>query len=193
MKINMCKGHVRACAGVAAVALMLVSLVSLASLVSVVSAQEPSATVSELAARAQIEDLLTDYYSLFGGGHGGFGSLYTENAVLEVNGIVARGRKPIDDLYKTIPPDHGKINVTFANLKIAVHGDSATYHLVWTEFLSESVTTAPRILEQGSDHGQLVKRDSKWMISCRVVTNDGGMPSDLLKYYNKRASIHVCE
>jgi len=194
MKMKIFKGHGYVSATVAAVALMLVSVVSLASLVSVASAQEPRATISELAARAQIEDLLTNYYSNFGsGGARGFGSFYAQDALLEVNGIVARGRKPIDDLYKTIPPDHGKINVTFANLKIAVHGDTATYHLVWTEFLSESVTTAPRILEQGSDHGQLVKRDAKWMISCRVVTNDGGMPDDLLKYYNKRASIHVCK
>ena len=180
------KRHAYAGAALAAVALMLVSFVSLAR------AQEP-ASLSALLSRAQIEDLLTDYYSVFGSGHERFGSFYTENAVLEVNGIVARGRKPIDDLYKTIPPDHGKINVTFANLRIAVRGDSATYHLVWTEFISESVTAVPHILEQGSDHGQLVKRDAKWLISCRVVTNDGGMPNDLLKYYNKKDSIRVCE
>jgi hypothetical protein len=171
----------------AAVALML------ASIVSVAWAQEPSTTLSALLSRAQIEDLLTDYYSVFGSGHERFSSFYTENAVLEVNGIVARGRKPIDDLYQTIPPDHGKIYVTFANLRIAVNGDSATYHLVWTEFISESVTALPHILEQGSDHGQVVKRDAKWLISCRVVTNDGGMPSDLLKYYDKKDSIHACE
>jgi hypothetical protein len=179
-------------AALAAVALMVVSFVAVASFVRVASAQEP-ASLSALVARAQIEDLLTDYYSVFGSGHGGFGSFYAENAVLDVNGIVARGEKPIDELYKSIPPDHGKINVTFANLKIAVHGDSASYHLVWTEFISESVTAAPRILEQGSDHGKLVKRDAKWLIRCRVVTNDGGLPNDLLKDYNKRGSIHVCE
>ncbi len=184
-------GQAYAWALLAGVALMPVSFVSLASLIPAASAQEPT-SVSALLSRAQIEDLLTNYYSQFGGEHG-FGSFYTENAVLEVNGIVARGRKPIDDLYKTIPPDHGKINVTFTNLKIAVRGDSATYHLVWTEFISESVTALPRILEQGSDRGQVVKRNAKWLISCRVVTNDGGMPSDLLKDYDKRGSIHVCE
>jgi SnoaL-like domain len=183
----MFKSHCYAGAALAAVALMLVSFVSLAS------AQEPPSMLSALVSRAQIEDLLTNYYSLFGGADRGFGSFYADNAVLEVNGIVARGRKPIDDLYKTIPPDHGKINVTFANLKIAVSGNSATYHLVWTEFISESVTTAPRILEQGSDHGKVVKRGAKWLISCRVVTNDGGMPDDLLKDYDKSGSIHVCE
>jgi hypothetical protein len=181
------KRHAYAGAALAGVVLMLVSFISVAW------AQEPSSTLSALLSRAQIEDLLTDYYSLFGGGDRGFGSFYAENAVLDVNGIVARGRKPIDDLYKTIPPDHGKINVTFANLKIAVHGNSASYRLVWTEFISESPTAVPHILEQGSDHGQLVKRDAKWLISCRVVTNDGGMPNDLLKYYKQKDSIHVCE
>jgi hypothetical protein len=173
-------------------AMVVLMALALVSFVSVTWAQEP-ASLSALLSRAQIEDLLTDYYSVFGSGHERFGAFYAENAVLEVNGIVARGRKPIDALYKTIPPDHGKINVTFTNLKVAVRGDSASYHLVWTEFISESVTTVPHILEQGSDHGQLAKRDAKWLISCRVVTNDGGMPNDLLKYYNKKDSIHVCE
>ncbi len=172
----------------ATLATVLLALVSFASLAF---AQEPSATVSALLSRAQIEDLLANYYSLFGGTERGFGSFYAGNAVLDVNGIVARGRKPIDDLYKTIPPDHGKVNVTFANLKIAVHGNTASYHLVWTEFISDTVTAAPRILERGSDHGKLVKSDAKWLISCRVVTNDGGLPQDLLKDYNKRGSIQV--
>jgi SnoaL-like domain len=184
--MNQFKSRAYAGAVFAAIALALVSFVPVAR------AQEP-ASMSALLSRAQIEDLLTNYYSVFGSGHERFGTFYAENAVLEVNGIVARGRKPIDDLYKTIPPDHGKINVTVSNLKIAVHGDNATYHLVWTEFISESVTTVPRILEQGSDHGKLVKQDAKWLISCRVVTNDGGMPNDLLKDYNKRGSVHVCE
>lgn len=186
--MNIFKSYAYLVAALAAAVLMLVSFVPLAS------AQEPTATVSDLLSRAQIEDVLTDYYTVFGGGAPGhtFGSFYTDEGVLDVNGIVRRGRKPIDDLYKTIPPDHGKINVTFANLWITVHGDSATYHLVWTEFISETPTTLPRILEQGSDHGRLIKRDAKWLISCRVVTNDGGLPADLLKGYNQRGSSDVC-
>lgn len=171
---------------IAAVALALGSIVSLAS------AQESPATVSALLARAQIEDVLADYYALFDGADRGYGSFFTENGVLDVNGIVRRGRKPINDLYKTIPPDHGKINVTFANLRIAVRGDSATYHLVWTEFISESPTAVPHILEQGSDHGRLVRREAKWLISCRVVRNDGGLPADLLKGYEQGRSRDVC-
>lgn len=181
------KSFTRAGAMLAAAALMFVSFVSLAR------AQEPNTATSALLSRAQIEDVLSDYYSVFGSGHGGFGSFYSENAVLDVNGIVAHGRKPIDALYKTIPPDHGKVNVIFTNLKIAVHGENATYHLVWTEFISDSVTALPRILEQGSDHGKLVKRDAKWQISCRVVRNDGGLPNDLLKGYEKGKDTDVCQ
>jgi hypothetical protein len=155
-------------------------------------AQQPNAATSALLSRTQIEDLLTDYYSVFGSGQERFGSFYTADAVLDVNGIVAHGIKRIDDLYKTIPPDHGKVNVIFTNLKIAVHGDAASYHLVWTEFISDSVTALPRILEQGNDHGTLVKRDAKWLISCRVVRNDGGLPNDLLKGYEKGKDTDVC-
>lgn len=178
-----------ACAGamVAAVALMLVSWVSRGL------AQEPTATAATLLSRAQIEDTLTDYYSLFGGADRGYGSFFTENGVLDVNGIVRRGRKPIDDLYKSIPPDHGKIHVIYANLRIAVRGNTASYHLVWTEFISERATAAPHILEQGRDHGQLVKRDARWLIRCRVVTNDGGLPADLLKDYEHQGSDRVCQ
>jgi SnoaL-like domain len=174
-------------ATLAAVALTLVSFVSLAS------SDEPTATRSALLSRAQIEDMLTDYYALFGGADRGFGSYYTENGVLDVNGIVRRGRKPIDDLYSSIPPDHGKINVIFTNLRIVVRGDTATYDLVWTEFMSETATAVPHILEQGRDHGQLVKRDVRWLFGCRVVTNDGGLPPALEKYYEQRGSARVCQ
>lgn len=185
--MNLFKSHTYRGGMLAAVALMLVSLGSLPS-----SAQPPSA-LSELLSRAQIENLLANYYAQFSGAGSGFGSFYTENGVLDVNGIVRRGRKPIEDLYKTIPPDHGKVNVTFANLRIVVRGGTATYRLVWTEFISKTPTTVPQILEQGRDRGKLVKRDAKWLISCRVVTNDGGLPTDLLKGYNQRGSIHVCQ
>lgn len=174
-------------------AMLAAATLLLVSFASPASAQEPNATTSALLSRAQIEDVLTDYYSVFGSGHERFGSFYTEDAVLDVNGIVAHGIKPIDDLYKSIPPDHGKINVIFSNLRIAVHGDSATYHLVWTEFISESVTAVPHILEQGSDHGKLVKRDAKWLLSCRVVRNDGGLPNDLLKGYENGRATDVCK
>jgi hypothetical protein len=180
------KGYARGGVMLAAAALVLVSFVSPAF------AQSPGAATAALLSRAQIEDVLTDYYSLFGGDDRGFGSFYSEDAVLDVNGIVAHGRKPIDALYKTIPPDHGKVNVIFTNLKIAVRGDAASYHLVWTEFISDSVTALPRILEQGSDHGKLVKHDAKWLISCRVVRNDGGLPNDLLKGYEKGRATDVC-
>lgn len=178
-----------ACAG----STLTVLALTLLSFVPLAWSQEPTATQSALLSRAQIEDVLTDYYALFGGGHGGFGSYFTENGVIDVNGIVRRGRKPIEDLYKSIPPDHGKINVTFSNLRITVQGDAASYHLVWTEFISESLTAVPHILEQGTDHGKLVKHDAKWLISCRVVTNDGGLPASLLKGYNARGSADVCQ
>lgn len=181
------KGYAYGGVTLAAVVLTLVSFVSLAS------SEQPTATLSALVSRAQIEDMLAGYYALFGGAGRGFESYYTENGVLEVNGIVRRGRKPIDDLYKSIPPDHGKINVTFTNLRIAVRGNTAAYDLVWTEFLSETPTTVPHILEQGSDHGELVKSDVRWLFSCRVVTNDGGLPPDLEKYYRQRGAAPVCE
>ncbi len=164
----------------AAASLVLLSFASLAS------AEEPVATLSSLLSRAQIEDTITDYYALFGGADRGYSSYYTENGVLDVNGIVRRGRKPIEDLYKGIPPDHGKIHVIFTNLKIVVSGNTATEDLVWTEIISETHAAVPRFLEQGRDHGELVKRNGRWLFNYRVVTNDGGLPPSLEKYYKQR-------
>ena len=151
-----------------------------------VRAEPPVTTLSTLVSRAQIEDLLVDYYSLFGGANRNFGSYYTDNGVLDVNGIVRRGRGPIDDLYKTIPQEAGRIHVLISNPKIVVNGESATADLVWTEFQSETHLATPRIVEQGREHDGLVKRGGRWYLKYRVVTNDGGLPPALEKGYKER-------
>jgi hypothetical protein len=150
-------------------------------------AEHPVTTLATLLSRAQIEDLLVDYYALFGGGSNrDFGSFYTEDGVLDVNGIVRHGRGPIDDLYKSIPAEAGRIHVLISNPRIVVSGDSAIADLVWTEYDSETHLATPHILEQGREHDELIKQGDRWYIKYRVVTNDGGLPPSLEKYYKKR-------
>jgi hypothetical protein len=153
---------------------------------SPVRAEHPVTTLATLLSRAQIEDLLVDYYALFGGADRGFGSYYTEDGVLDVNGIVRRGRGPIDDLYKGIPAEAGKIHILISNPQIVVNGATATADLVWTEYDSETHLATPHILEQGREHDELIKRSGRWYLKYRVVTNDGGLPPSLEKYYKKR-------
>jgi hypothetical protein len=149
-------------------------------------ADPPSLTLTTLLDRAQIEDMLVDYYEVLSAGGIDFGSYYTDDAVLDVNGIVAHGKGPIKDLYKTIPESKGKVHVLLTNPRIVVNGHSATADLIWTEVYSETHLAMPQILEQGREHDELVKRHGRWYLTKRVVTNDGGLPAALEKYYKAR-------
>jgi SnoaL-like domain len=149
-------------------------------------AQPGPITLSTLVDRAQIEDMLVEYYEVLSAGSGHFDSYYTDDAVLDVNGIVRRGKGPIDDLYKTIPKSKGTVHVLLTNPKIDVDGTSATADVIWTEIYSESHGAPPRILEQGREHDELVKQGGRWYLKKRVVTNDGGLPAALEKYYKAR-------
>ena len=54
-------------------------------------AAQPPMTLTTVIDRAQIEDLLVDYYSHLGGGGGDFASYYVADGTLDVNGLVAKG------------------------------------------------------------------------------------------------------
>jgi len=153
---------------------------------SPVRAQNRTITVSTLIDRAQIEDMLVDYYEALSAGSTHFDSYYTDDAVVDVNGIVEHGKGPIDDLYKTIPKSKGTVHVLLTNPKIVLDGDSATADVIWTEVYSETHGALPQIVEQGREHDELVKRGGRWYLRKRVVTNDGGLPATLEKYYKAR-------
>jgi hypothetical protein len=149
-------------------------------------AQHHSITLSTLIDRAQIEDMLIDYYEALSAGSTHFDSYYTDDASVDVNGIVKHGKGPIDDLYKTIPKSKGTVHVLLTNPKIVVDGNSATADVIWTEVYSETHTALPQIVEQGREHDELVKQGGRWYLKKRVVTNDGGLPAALEKYYKAR-------
>jgi len=149
-------------------------------------AQQRPITLSALIDRAQIEDMLVEYYEVLSAGSTNFDSYYTDDAVLDVNGIVKRGKGPIDDLYKTIPQSKGTVHLLLTNPKIVADGNSATADVIWTEVYSETHGALPQIVEQGREHDELVKRGGRWYLKKRVVTNDGGLPASLEKYYKER-------
>lgn len=153
-------------------------------------AVQPATRVSELLDRAQIEDLLVDYYGHLGPGGGDFGAFYVEDGVLDVNGIVAQGRKPIEQLYARVaqgtPRLPGTFRMLLTNPRIAVHGDHATADVIWTGINSPAVTAPPRFVEQGREHDELVKRGGRWYFQHRVITSDGGMPAMFEKTYRRR-------
>jgi len=154
------------------------------------AAEQPATTLATLLDKAQIQDMLVDYYTELGGTGKDFGSFYAEDGILDVNGTVARGKKAIEDLYKGMeggsPARKGKFHMLLTNLKIVVNGASATADVVWTGVNSETVKAAPQFVEQGREHDELVKLKGKWYFKRRVITSDGGLPPTFEKNYRPR-------
>lgn len=153
-------------------------------------AESPPTTLQTLLDRAQIEDLLVDYYGNLGAGKSDFGTYYVPDGVLDVNGLVAQGQKPIEDLYKKVaagsPHLGGKFHMLLSNPKIVVNSETATADVIWTGVNSETVKAAPRFIEQGREHDELVKRNGRWYFKHRIITSDGGLPPMFEKLYKDR-------
>jgi hypothetical protein len=151
---------------------------------------EPAMTPGALLDRAQIEDILVDYYGHLGPGGSDFGSFYVEDGVLDVNGIVAQGRQGIEGLYAKVaqgtPRRSGTFRMLLTNPKIVVNGESATADVIWTGINSPTVSAAPQFIEQGREHDELVKRGGRWYFKHRIITSDGGLPAMFEKTYQRR-------
>lgn len=154
------------------------------------AAQQSPKTLNELLDRAQIEDLLVDYYAQLGSGGHDYSTYYVEDGVLDVNGTIAQGKKSIEDLYKTAsdggPQQQGAFKMLLTNLKIVVNGTTATADVIWTGVRSETVKSVPQFVEQGREHDELVKRNGRWYFKHRVITSDGGLPPAFEKNYKPR-------
>ena len=153
-------------------------------------AENPPTTLQTLLDRAQIEDLLVDYYSHLGAGQSEFGTYYVADGVLDVNGLVARGQKPIEELYRKIaagsPHLKGKFRMLLTNPRIVVNGDIATADVIWTGINDESLPAAPRFVEQGREHDELVKHNGHWLFKRRAITSDAGLQPMFEKLYKER-------
>jgi len=170
--------------------LMTASLLALAACAPPPSTQQPAPEVQALLDKSMIEDLLVDYYTQLGTGGHGFSDFYVEDSILDVNGTIAQGREPIEDLYKSAasdsPAQKGTFRMLLTNLKVVVNGDSATADVIWTGVNSEKVTATPKFVEQGREHDELIKRNGKWYFKHRMITSDGGLSGIFEKSYKPR-------
>ena len=165
----------------------------LISLTQPVLAQQ--VTMETLLDRIQIEDLLTRYYyDLSRSNAHELSEYFTEDALLDVDGTVARGRAEIAKLYQPqasepkqpaqAPGRRGHMLLT--NPIIDIKGNTATAHLIWTGVMNEGIGKLPQIFEQGREDTELVKQNGKWLIKRRYVTDDGRMPNRFDKNYKPR-------
>jgi hypothetical protein len=113
-----------------------------------------------------------------------------EDGSLDVNGLVAQGHKPIEELYVKVaqgsPHRTGTFRMLLTNPRITVNGDHATADVIWTGVNSETVFAAPQFIEQGREHDELVKRAGRWYFQHRVISSDGGMQSMFEKTYQRK-------
>lgn len=145
-------------------------------------AQEVPLGSQELADRAAIEDLITRYYNDFGGGiESKIGEYYAENGELILGQNRYEGIDAIKGAYAAVPADAPQrrsfaLNILISNMLVTVRGDTATARLVFTETVTEKQGEAPRILVQGREFDNLVKRGGRWLISKRQIMGPNGVP-----------------
>jgi len=153
------------------------------------------ASQSTLHDRILIEDLIVRYYvDMSAGKSHDLAMYYTEDAVLDVNNMVSRGREEIEKLYAGIGGDDdgegpfsGKMHMLLNNAIIEVDGDTATAWFIWTGVLNYDIKEPPRFQEQGREYDKLVKIDGKWFITERYITADSALPEMWAETYKPRS------
>jgi len=148
--------------------------------------------------KVAIQDLLNRYYEGFGTTNpAAFNDFYTDDAVFDVNGIVANGKQEIEAIYAGLgesgeaPATQGTFHMVISNPVIDVTGDTATAKVLWTGIMNRDVSAPPTFVEQGREYDLLVKRDGKWLIRKRVVIADSGLPASMKATYQPRMDYDI--
>jgi SnoaL-like protein len=142
-------------------------------------------TEKTLLDRIQIQDFLTRYYyDLSVGKAHELAEYFTEDAVLDVDGMVAKGHTEIAKLYQrpegaeapAAKAQYRRGHMLLTNPIINVEGNIATAHLIWTGVMNEGVGKPPSLYEEGREYSELRKVKGRWLISKRYISSDSGLP-----------------
>jgi len=173
--------------------LVISMIILLMSLTQPVLAQQ--VTMETLLDRIQVEDVLTRYYyDLSRSSAHDLSEYFTEDALLDVDGTIAKGRAEIFKLYQSPEPDAKqpaqaparRMHMLLTNPIITIKGNTATAHVIWTGVMNEGIGKLPEIVEQGREDTELVKQNGKWLIKRRYITADGRMPNRFDTNYKQR-------
>lgn len=158
---------------------------------------EADPAVQAMMDRIAIEDMVVHYYAHLGGGDAGaFHAYFTEDAIFDVNGIVANGREEIAAIYagmqeegsdNSTASEEGPFRMILSNPVIEVDGETATASFIWTGITNTSIDAPPVFTEQGREYDKLVKVDGVWKFQHRVVVADSGLPADQYEGWTRRA------
>jgi hypothetical protein len=151
-------------------------------------------TQETLLDRIQIEDMIVRYYvDMSSGKSHNLTLYYTEDAVLDVNGLISKGREAIEKLYAGLggggeaPAFKGAVHMLLNNAIVNVDGNSATAWVVWTGFINDDIKGSPRLLEQGTEYDELIKVNGQWFIKKRYITADSGLSAGDWPNYKPRS------
>ncbi len=179
---------------------------AVAAAILLVSFAQPLAaqqvTMETLLDRVQVEDLLTRYYyDLSQSNAHELSEFFAEDALLDVDGTVARGRAEIAKLYQSpepaaqppaakqpAPAPIRRMHMLLTNPIIQIKGNTATAHVIWTGVMNEGIGKLPQVVEQGREDTELVKQNGKWLIKRRYISTDGRMPNQFDKYFKPRGN-----
>ena len=146
----------------------------------------PEITAQTLIDRAKIEDMLTRYMTELG--HStieSYVAFYTGDAELIMGGKSVRGRAAIFDDYTALRAAAGTMraqafafNTLLSNPLITVHGDRATVQLTFTEVITDTQQSPPRLLVQGREYDELARVNGQWLFKKRQVVSGRTVPVD---------------
>ena len=158
-------------------------------------ARSQQVTMETLLDRIQIEDLLTRYYyDLSQGKAHELSDYFTADAMLDVDGTIARGRDEIAKLYgggparKADAAPRPQNHMMLTNPVIEVRGNRAIAHVIWTGVSNAGIGKPPTVTDQGREDSELVKIDGKWLIKRRYISSDSGLPDRFDKTFKQRNS-----
>ena len=177
----------------------IIHIFSVSTAILIISLTQPlfaqQVTMQTLLDRIQVEDLLTRYYyDLSRSNAHELSEYFAEDALLDVDGTVAKGRAEIAKLYQNPAPNPKEPapapgrrgHMLLTNPIIKVNGITATAHLIWTGVMNEGIGKLPQIFEQGREDTELVKQNGKWLIKRRYISTDGRMPNRFDKNFKPR-------
>ncbi len=144
-------------------------------------AGETVVTQETLLDRIQIEDMMIRYYVDISSGSGhNLSRYFTEDAVFDVNGMIAKGREAIAKMYGGLDEDNAhvgsRLHMLLNNPIISVDGDTATVWAIWSGVLNEDINKPPVMVDQGREYSELVKREGRWYFKKRYITSDSNLP-----------------
>jgi len=146
----------------------------------------PAITAQALIDRAMIEDMLTRYMTDLGHSSiDSYVSFYADDAELIMGSNNYKGHAAISGAYAAMRSTPGNtrgaafaFNTLLSNPLITVRGDTATVQLIFTELITDTPQSLPRLLVQGREYDELARVGGRWLFKKRQVVSGRTVPAD---------------